>query len=248
MEAGFLNGPSYPSTLPYSTCMLKTTCLPSTKIPEPGHIHRSSFSIESILSMPPRDLVQPKAGAGYWGPQPCVKQVQTYPGTPSPPVPVWIPGYPRQSSAYSPYCMGYRPQALHQDTRNQLMYNKGYEPDRKLVSRKNYVRRSCRRIRTIFTEEQLRRLEEVFSKQRYMTGTEKVLLASALRLTETQVKVWFQNRRTRWRKIQGGTSVGSADTCLAKSDGQGHDDHLSTGGEEEEDEFISVDEEDCWSQ
>ncbi|MGH0155903.1 UNVERIFIED_CONTAM: hypothetical protein FKN15_030115 [Acipenser sinensis] len=179
-------------------------------------------------------------------PQPSVKQVQTYPG--SPPVPVWIPGYPRQSPAYSPYCMGYRPQALHQDTRNQLMYNIGYEPDRKLVSRKNYVRRSCRRIRTIFTEEQLHRLEEVFSKQRYMTGTEKVLLASALRLTETQVKVWFQNRRTRWRKIQGGTSAGSADTCLAKSDGQGHDDHLSTGGEEEEDEFISVDEEDCWSQ
>ncbi|MGH0121860.1 UNVERIFIED_CONTAM: hypothetical protein FKN15_067156 [Acipenser sinensis] len=297
MEAGFLNGPSYPSTLPYSTCMLKTTCLPSTKIPEPGHIHRSSFSIESILSMPPRDLVQPKASAGCWDPQPSVKQVQTYPG--SPPVPVWIPGYPRQSPAYSPYCMGYRPQELHQDTRNQLMYNKGkklvlvlrvnlklmfymfipnhsntllmrmrsffcyhsnviricfllllsgYEPDRKLVSRKNYVRRSCRRIRTIFTEEQLRRLEEVFSKQRYMTGTEKVLLASALRLTETQVKVWFQNRRTRWRKIQGGTSAGSADTCLAKSDGQGHDDHLSTGGEEEEDEFISVDEEDCWSQ
>ncbi|XP_041079823.1 homeobox protein not2-like [Polyodon spathula] len=241
MEAGFLNGPSYPSTVPYRTGMSKTTCLPSTKIPEPGRIHRSSFSIESILSMTPRDLVQPKAGALYWEPRPCVKQMSTYPGTLSPPVPMWSP-------PYSPYYMDYRPQALHQDIRNQLMYNKGYELDGKFVSRKNYVRRSCRRIRTIFTEEQLNRLEEVFSKQRYMTGTEKVLLASALRLTETQVKVWFQNRRTRWRKIQGGTPAGSADTCLAKSDGKGHDDHLSTGGEEEEDEFISVDEEDCWSQ
>ncbi|XP_041123022.1 homeobox protein not2-like [Polyodon spathula] len=248
METGFLNGPSYSSTVPYSTGMLKTTCLPSTKIPEHGRIQRSSFSIESILSMAPRDLVQPKAGAVYWDPQPCVKQVPTYPGTLSPPVPMWIPEYPRQSPSYAPYYMGYRPQALHNDIRNQLMYNKGYEPDRKPVSRKNYVRRSCRRIRTIFTEEQLNRLEEVFGKQRYMTGTEKVLLASALRLTETQVKVWFQNRRTRWRKIQGVTSAGSADTCLAKSDGQGHDDHLSTGGEEEEDELISVDEEDCWSQ
>ncbi|XP_062380189.1 homeobox protein not2-like [Sardina pilchardus] len=63
-----------------------------------------------------------------------------------------------------------------------------------------FVRKTCRRIRTIFTTEQLTRLEEVFSKQRYMTGTEKILLASALRLTEIQVKVWFQNRRTKWRK------------------------------------------------
>lgn len=62
--------------------------------------------------------------------------------------------------------------------------------------------KTCRRIRTIFTTEQLRKLEEVFSKQRYMTGTEKVLLASALRLTETQIKVWFQNRRTKWRRCE----------------------------------------------
>lgn len=60
--------------------------------------------------------------------------------------------------------------------------------------------RTCRRIRTVFSSEQLQKLEEVFTKQRYMTGPDKVLLASALQLTETQVKVWFQNRRTRWRK------------------------------------------------
>ncbi|XP_060782715.1 empty spiracles homeobox 3 [Neoarius graeffei] len=60
--------------------------------------------------------------------------------------------------------------------------------------------KTCRRIRTVFSAEQLQKLEEVFAKQRYMTGSEKVVLASALRLTETQVKVWFQNRRTKWRK------------------------------------------------
>lgn len=60
--------------------------------------------------------------------------------------------------------------------------------------------KTCRRMRTVFSAEQLQKLEEVFAKQRYMTGSEKVLLASALRLTETQVKVWFQNRRTKWRK------------------------------------------------
>lgn len=49
------------------------------------------------------------------------------------------------------------------------------------LSRGTFVRRSGRRIRTSYTHDQLTKLEEVCSKQRYMTGTEKMLLASALR-------------------------------------------------------------------
>ncbi|XP_029440534.1 homeobox protein notochord-like [Rhinatrema bivittatum] len=58
----------------------------------------------------------------------------------------------------------------------------------------------CKRARTIFTTEQLARLEEEFARQQYMVGTERFLLASSLHLTEAQVKVWFQNRRIKWRK------------------------------------------------
>ncbi|XP_048365925.1 homeobox protein not2-like [Sphaerodactylus townsendi] len=57
-----------------------------------------------------------------------------------------------------------------------------------------------KRVRTIFTPEQLERLEHEFLKQQYMVGTERVGLAATLHLTETQVKVWFQNRRIKWRK------------------------------------------------
>ncbi|XP_054846315.1 homeobox protein not2-like [Eublepharis macularius] len=57
-----------------------------------------------------------------------------------------------------------------------------------------------KRVRTVFTPEQLERLEKEFLKQQYMVGTERVDLAATLRLTETQVKVWFQNRRIKWRK------------------------------------------------
>ncbi|CAJ0963625.1 unnamed protein product [Ranitomeya imitator] len=57
-----------------------------------------------------------------------------------------------------------------------------------------------KRIRTVFTPEQLERLEKDFLKQQYMVGTEQVDLAVSLGLTETQVKVWFQNRRIKWRK------------------------------------------------
>ena len=57
-----------------------------------------------------------------------------------------------------------------------------------------------KRIRTIFTAEQLERLENEFKHQQYMVGPERVYLASTLQLSEAQVKVWFQNRRIKWRK------------------------------------------------
>ncbi|XP_033757455.1 homeobox protein MOX-2-like [Pecten maximus] len=58
-----------------------------------------------------------------------------------------------------------------------------------------------KRIRTIFTPDQLERMEAEFEKQQYMVGTERYYLACSLSLTEAQVKVWFQNRRIKWRKM-----------------------------------------------
>lgn len=55
-------------------------------------------------------------------------------------------------------------------------------------------------MRTIFSPDQLERLEKEFDNQQYIVGTERFYLASELGLTETQVKVWFQNRRIKWRK------------------------------------------------
>ncbi|XP_035671774.1 brain-specific homeobox protein homolog [Branchiostoma floridae] len=60
--------------------------------------------------------------------------------------------------------------------------------------------RKGKRIRTIFTPEQLERLEREFSRQQYMVGSERYHLAASLNLTEAQVKVWFQNRRIKWRR------------------------------------------------
>uniref|UniRef100_A0A182YG89 Uncharacterized protein n=1 Tax=Anopheles stephensi TaxID=30069 RepID=A0A182YG89_ANOST len=62
-----------------------------------------------------------------------------------------------------------------------------------------------KRVRTIFTPEQLERLEAEFERQQYMVGPERLYLAHTLQLTEaqvkpSQVKVWFQNRRIKWRK------------------------------------------------
>lgn len=46
-----------------------------------------------------------------------------------------------------------------------------------------------KRVRTIFTPEQLERLEAEFERQQYMVGPERLYLAHTLQLTEAQVKV-----------------------------------------------------------
>ncbi|KAF6778191.1 hypothetical protein AHF37_02121 [Paragonimus kellicotti] len=64
-----------------------------------------------------------------------------------------------------------------------------------------------RRARTAFTYEQLVTLENKFKTTRYLSVCERLNLALALNLTETQVKIWFQNRRTKWKKQNPGKDV-----------------------------------------
>ena len=66
-----------------------------------------------------------------------------------------------------------------------------------------------RRARTAFTYEQLVSLENKFKTTRYLSVCERLNLALSLNLTETQVKIWFQNRRTKWKKQNPGMDVNS---------------------------------------
>ena len=59
-----------------------------------------------------------------------------------------------------------------------------------------------KRLRTSFTNNQLFKLEEQFASRQYMVGKEREYFAKRLGLEDVQVKVWFQNRRTKWRKQQ----------------------------------------------
>ncbi|KAL9982527.1 hypothetical protein ACROYT_G004577 [Oculina patagonica] len=57
-----------------------------------------------------------------------------------------------------------------------------------------------KRPRTMFTLTQLQRMEREFVRRQYITGSRRLKLAEELQLSETQVRVWFQNRRIKWRK------------------------------------------------
>ncbi|CAN8024430.1 T-cell leukemia homeobox protein 3 isoform X2 [Ixodes scapularis] len=54
--------------------------------------------------------------------------------------------------------------------------------------------------RTSFTRMQICELEKRFHKQKYLASAERAALAKQLKMTDAQVKTWFQNRRTKWRR------------------------------------------------
>ncbi|XP_063194396.1 NK1 transcription factor-related protein 2 [Chroicocephalus ridibundus] len=82
------------------------------------------------------------------------------------------------------------------------------EPGSPRGARRRRAEAGCskpRRARTAFTYEQLVALENKFRATRYLSVCERLSLALSLSLTETQVKIWFQNRRTKWKKQHPGT-------------------------------------------
>lgn len=57
-----------------------------------------------------------------------------------------------------------------------------------------------RKARTAFSDNQLGTLETNFERQKYLSVQDRMELAAKLNLTDTQVKTWYQNRRTKWKR------------------------------------------------
>uniref|UniRef100_A0A3B4BME4 Homeobox protein engrailed-like n=1 Tax=Periophthalmus magnuspinnatus TaxID=409849 RepID=A0A3B4BME4_9GOBI len=60
-----------------------------------------------------------------------------------------------------------------------------------------------KRPRTAFTAEQLQRLKSEFQLNRYITEQRRQSLAHELNLNESQIKIWFQNKRAKIKKASG---------------------------------------------
>ncbi|XP_029300658.1 barH-like homeobox 1b isoform X2 [Cottoperca gobio] len=90
---------------------------------------------------------------------------------------------------------------MHSNSSSDSEYKE--EGDREISSSRDssQVRmKKPRKARTAFTDHQLAQLERSFERQKYLSVQDRMELAASLNLTDTQVKTWYQNRRTKWKR------------------------------------------------
>uniref|UniRef100_V9KRN1 Homeobox protein Nkx-2.3 n=1 Tax=Callorhinchus milii TaxID=7868 RepID=V9KRN1_CALMI len=91
--------------------------------------------------------------------------------------------------------------ALGEDKKNSsLKKSSEIEENSKKEESERPKQRQRRKPRVLFSQAQVFELERRFKQQRYLSAPEREQLANNLKLTSTQVKIWFQNRRYKCKR------------------------------------------------
>ncbi|XP_034355191.1 homeobox protein Nkx-3.1 [Arvicanthis niloticus] len=97
-----------------------------------------------------------------------------------------------------------------------------------LSSAPQVTKQPQKRSRAAFSHTQVIELERKFSHQKYLSAPERAHLAKNLKLTETQVKIWFQNRRYKTKRKQLSEDLGVLEKSSPLSLPTLKDDRLSS--------------------
>ncbi|XP_041873503.1 homeobox protein DLX-4 [Corvus kubaryi] len=108
---------------------------------------------------------------------------------------------PPHGGPYLPYAPPGAPHAPAPGARLQ-----DTEPEKPLAVSNGELRlggkgKKLRKPRTIYSSLQLQALNQRFQQTQYLALPERAELAAQLGLTQTQVKIWFQNKRSKYKKI-----------------------------------------------
>lgn len=152
---------------------------------------------------------------------------QTSPGSGGYPFP------PMHQNSYGSYHLGgYGPQSPPKESDLDKL---GVEDGALRVNGKG---KKMRKPRTIYSSLQLQQLNRRFQRTQYLALPERAELAASLGLTQTQVKIWFQNRRSKYKKMMkaaqstgpGGQNNNSNNQHLLNSGGTGNGSPAPPGG------------------